>query len=137
MNATFWLILTFCFGLFSAVLYLLVRGDVVTPYVAHRGSRLMPPSERIIQYNSKLKVNKRIIDETIYYAGINFVLNTSRYRDMSLDEVEYFLINIEEDESIIDDYVEGNLKDNEDYKKGVIQGLKRLLDIKKYGRSTI
>jgi len=95
MNATFWLMLTLCSGILGAVFYILLRGDEVEPYYDHRDSRLMTLSERREQYNSKLKDNKRIIDETSYYGGINYVLKTPRYRDMPLDEIEYYLINIE------------------------------------------
>jgi len=118
MNARSWFILTFCFGLFGAVIYLLLRGDVV-------------------KSRSQLRDEKRKVNENAYNEGVNYVLNTAKYKDMSLEEIEYFLINIEDDESIIDDYVESRQKNEENYKKGFIRGLKMLLVTKKHGKSTI
>ena len=135
MNAGFWLLIVLLLGMVGVVLYLLLRYEGVT--YKKRDSKLVSLSNRYNRYDGKLIDNKRIYDEMTYNEGIKFVLKTARYRDMSLEEIEYFLINLEDDESIIDDYVKSNLKDNESYKKGVIQGLKRLLDIKKYGKSTI
>ena len=119
MNASFWLILTLCFGILGAVLYLLLRGSAV------------------VKSPSQLRDERRKVDETAYNEGVNYVLNTAKYKDMSLEEIEYFLINIEDDKSIFDDYVERGLRNKENYQKGFIRGLKLLLTTKKHGKGTI
>lgn len=118
MNAGFWFGLTFCFGIFGALLFILSRGDVA-------------------KSSGQLRNERRKIDETEYTEGVNSVLDTAKFKNMSLEEIDYLLLNIEEDESIIDNYVGRSLKLEKNYKKGFIRGLKMLLATKKHGKKTL
>lgn len=136
MDATFWLILTFCLGIVGAVFYLILRRDKVVKF-KRRERGLVSLSDRYQHYEETLIGNKRKNIERIYNDGINYVIKTDKFREKPLEEIVIILQKIKDDESIIYEYIEGAMKNNENYKRGVIQGFKILLDRKKFGKSTI